>query len=279
MHVLGLMSGTSMDGVDAAVLVTDGETDRRLRPAPFPPLHATASGRCCARRAGRGPRRSPTATARPGVAGRGRADRHRGPRRGGRGACARENPGPADRPRRLPRPDRLPRARARADGADRRRRGAGAAARRAGGLRPARRRRRGRRRGRAAGAGLSSGAGARAPGSPGTVVVVNIGGVANLTRDRRRRLAGRRRHRAGQRAHRRFRAHAHRRGDGPRRRARRARARWTRRALAPTPRQSVVRPADAEVARPRCVLARCRSPSCRPRTARRRSPPSLLARS
>ena len=35
--VLGLMSGTSMDGVDAAVLVTDGETIADFGPRLFRP--------------------------------------------------------------------------------------------------------------------------------------------------------------------------------------------------------------------------------------------------
>ena len=32
LRTIGLMSGTSLDGVDAAWLETDGETDRRVRP-------------------------------------------------------------------------------------------------------------------------------------------------------------------------------------------------------------------------------------------------------
>ena len=72
MHVLGLMSGTSMDGVDAAVLDTDGETIAGFGPRLFAALQRRTSGRCCAaalaRRADLTDR-----DARPGVAGRGRA--------------------------------------------------------------------------------------------------------------------------------------------------------------------------------------------------------------
>ena len=38
--VIGLMSGTSMDGVDAAVLVTDGETIAEFGPHHFRPYEA-----------------------------------------------------------------------------------------------------------------------------------------------------------------------------------------------------------------------------------------------
>ncbi len=58
-RAIGLMSGTSLDGVDVALIETDGETIRVERSANgyLEPLGPTATapiptttGRCCARR-------------------------------------------------------------------------------------------------------------------------------------------------------------------------------------------------------------------------------------
>ncbi len=65
MHVLGLMSGTSMDGVDAAVLETDGETIAGFGPRVFRPY--TDAERAVLRRAVAGARTLTDRDARPGV--------------------------------------------------------------------------------------------------------------------------------------------------------------------------------------------------------------------
>ena len=54
MRALGLMSGTSMDGVDAAVVETDGEEIADFGPSRLPPLRRRRSARCCARASGAG---------------------------------------------------------------------------------------------------------------------------------------------------------------------------------------------------------------------------------
>ena len=54
MRALGLMSGTSMDGVDAAVLETDGETIAGFGPSAFVPYARGGARGCCARRSGAG---------------------------------------------------------------------------------------------------------------------------------------------------------------------------------------------------------------------------------
>ena len=70
MRALGLMSGTSLDGVDAAVLETDGETIAGFGPTRLPALCAGRAGGCCA---------PPSATGRATPA----VERGRGAGRGG----------------------------------------------------------------------------------------------------------------------------------------------------------------------------------------------------
>ena len=64
--VLGLMSGTSMDGVDAAVLVTDGEAIAGFGPRLFRP-YSEAERAVLRAGARRGARRSTDRAARPGA--------------------------------------------------------------------------------------------------------------------------------------------------------------------------------------------------------------------
>ncbi len=47
-RALGAMSGTSLDGVDAAVIETDGLTVAGLERRPIAPIRQR-NGRCCAR--------------------------------------------------------------------------------------------------------------------------------------------------------------------------------------------------------------------------------------
>ena len=136
--------------------------------------------------------------------------------------CGAENPGSADRPRRLSRPDGVPRAGAPADGADRRRRGAGAsgsACRWSMISAPPTWRRAGRAR------RSSRSTTGRSPPRSGLTRHRRHRQYRRRRQhhaDRRRRLAHRRRHRTGQCADRRLRARADRRADGRGRRARRA---------------------------------------------------------
>ena len=48
LRTIGLMSGTSLDGVDAAWLETDGERDRRVRPVADAALRRRAARATCA---------------------------------------------------------------------------------------------------------------------------------------------------------------------------------------------------------------------------------------
>ena len=190
---LGLMSGTSLDGIDAALIRTDGishvETGAHLTIPYGDEFRAKL-------------RELP---GRQGSGGRGRARVDRTARRRGQAAGAGSWRHRSDR---LPRPYDLPCARPGPDMADRRRVAAGAADRHPRGVRFPHRRRRGRRPGRSAGAAVPPGAGLEA----GTAA-----GGAQHRRRRQRDVAGARgrrraglRHRAGQRADRRLGAVAHR---------------------------------------------------------------------
>ena len=55
-RAIGLMSGTSLDGVDVALIETDGERIAALRADRLPRLCGRRARRCCARRWRRAPR-------------------------------------------------------------------------------------------------------------------------------------------------------------------------------------------------------------------------------
>ena len=76
MRAIGLMSGTSLDGVDVALIETDGETvrvveghngyPRTARARPATAAIPTRSGRCCAQASMDAEGRQPPASDRPG---------------------------------------------------------------------------------------------------------------------------------------------------------------------------------------------------------------------
>ena len=82
--VIGMMSGTSMDGVDAAVLVTDGVTIEGAGPTLFRPY--AESEKSLLRKALAEARTIADRTARPPAPCGGRSDGDRGPCRGRGGA-------------------------------------------------------------------------------------------------------------------------------------------------------------------------------------------------
>ena len=240
---IGLMSGTSLDGVDVALIETDGRRVSAFGPSGYRPY--TEAERHLLRQALYRGGRPAAARCPAGQPARGRTDRHVGPCRGGGRLC---RPAPhrlrGHRYRRLPRPDRAAPARAPADGADRRRRRAGQGDPYPRDARFPRRRRRGRRAGRAVRAGLSPRAGA----------VAGARGADRRGQYRRRlqhhlyrrRHADRLRHRARQRAARRL----HVPHPEPALRHRRA---------APPPRARSMRPGSPRAET--CRSLRCRRPN------------------
>ena len=176
---IGVISGTSMDGIDVALIESDGEArarSRARRDLPLPQGRGPALAR-----GGRGPERS------PGPATRARARRDRRPCRGGRGVpeaifdCARR----ASRwSACTARPSCIGRARLDPPALRRRARGGGARRRCGRGLPFGRRQ--GRRRGRAARAGLSRGDG-RGPRAPAHDPQLGRGRQRHLSRPRRAR--------------------------------------------------------------------------------------------
>ena len=216
LRTIGLMSGTSLDGVDAAWLETDGERIAAFGPTltlPYDDRLRADLRRILEPGADAGPG-GPPAEKRRGAADRiPRARRRRAGARGG--------------PDRLPRPDHPAPAGASADLADRQRGGTGLADRRCGwrgiSARPTWRR------------GAGGAARARLPRRPGAGTAEAAGGAEprrRRERDLDRRMTGQPggvRHRPGQRPAGRLGGAPHRRALRPRRRPGAGRGRWTRR--------------------------------------------------